>query len=91
MKHPIMIALLAAAMTLATPLAQATVDVEAPYGWQIMTQAERTAFMNKLHSMKSDSERTVFIEEHRQQMIERAKQRGVRLPGMSRPKGHSHR
>jgi hypothetical protein len=90
MKHPIMIALLAAAMALTTTLAQATVEVESPYGSQIMTQAERSAFMNKLHSLKSDSERSVFIEEHRQKMVERAKKLGVLLPGMTPSKSHSN-
>ncbi len=87
MKHPIMIVLLAAALSFSAANAMAADEVI--FGWQIMTQEERTAYQNHINSLNTEAARDNFREEHRQKMIERAQRRGVKLPGMS-ANGGSH-
>jgi hypothetical protein len=57
------------------------------YGWQLMTQQERTEYRNKMRSMKTAKEREQFRIEHHKMMQERAKERGVTLPDKPGPQG----
>ena len=52
------------------------------YGTTMMKRQERTEHRNKLRAMTTDEERDAYLLEHKQKMQERAKQRGLRLPGM---------
>lgn len=56
------------------------------YGSTMMKRQERTEHRNKLRAMKSAEERDAYLQEHRTKMQERAKQRGLWLPGMPRDK-----
>ena len=50
------------------------------YGSQLMTDAERTAYQNKMRSMKTSAERDAFRMEHHESMKVRAAEKGVTLP-----------
>jgi hypothetical protein len=51
------------------------------YGSQLMTQQERTEHHAKMSAAKTAEEREQIRKEHHEQMKERAKARGVTLPG----------
>ena len=50
------------------------------YGWQLMTEEERLQHRERMHSAKSYEEQEQYWQEHREEMLERAKERGVELP-----------
>ena len=52
---------------------------ERAYGWQLMTQQERTEYRQKMRTMNAE-ERAAYRKEHHEKMQERAKARGVKLP-----------
>lgn len=58
---------------------------EQVYGWQLMTEAERNTYREKMRSLHTEQEREQFRETHHQQMLERAKAQGVTLPPEPRP------
>ena len=76
-------------MAIALPLAAA--DAAAParaqqsqetiYGSQLMTPQERTEYRAKMRSATTQAERDRIRDEHHAAMQERAKARGVTLPG----------
>lgn len=50
------------------------------YGWELMTDAERNEYRERMRNMRNDEEREAFRLEHHKQMQERARERGVTLP-----------
>jgi hypothetical protein len=50
------------------------------FGWQMMTEQEMAAHRARMRAAKSPEEREKIRQEHHQQMVERAKQRGITLP-----------
>lgn len=50
------------------------------YGKQLMTPSEIQAYQTRMRSLKTEQERNAFREEHRRQMQERARERGITLP-----------
>ena len=61
------------------------------YGWQLMTEQERIEHRNKMRGMKTKEERETYRSEHHMRMQERAKERGVTLPGQPQPRGKGMR
>jgi len=53
---------------------------EPVYGWELMSVKERQEHRAKMQKMKTQKERTAYLEQHHKQMEERAKERGVSLP-----------
>lgn len=45
------------------------------FGWQMMSAQERSQFMERAQQMEQD--RTGFLEQHRERMLERARQRNI--------------
>ena len=64
-----------------------SMDRDHVYGSGLMTDAERQAHQNKMQNARTWQERERIREEHRQEMIERARKQGVKLgnPSMHRP------
>ena len=50
------------------------------YGWELMTVKERNEHREKMMSLKTEQERTAYLEEHHKLMQQRAKERGVEIP-----------
>lgn len=50
------------------------------FGWQLMTPAERDAYRIRMRAAKTPEERARIRAEHHQEMLKRAKERGVTLP-----------
>ena len=50
------------------------------YGYQLMTDEERTAYRNKMRNLRTQQEREAFRLEHHQLMRQRAAERGIELP-----------
>lgn len=62
--------------------------VQAPiYGSQLMTDAERNEYRNKMRAAKTQQEREAIRAEHHNKMKERAKEKGVTLPDAPPPRG----
>ena len=57
---------------------------DATPGWGMMSDAERKQHREKMQSMTSHEECKVYMEQHHQQMVERAKARGLNMPGQPR-------
>lgn len=55
-------------------------DGQAIYAYDLMTPAERNAYMTKLRSMKTVQERNAYRKQHRTEMLQRARERGVTIP-----------
>ncbi|NII09686.1 hypothetical protein [Oleiagrimonas sp. C23AA] len=55
-------------------------DGRAIYGYQLMTPAERRTYMNHMRSLKTVQERNAYRMEHRNEMQQRARERGVAMP-----------
>lgn len=55
-------------------------DGQAIYAYDLMTPAERTAYMTKMRSMKTVQERNAYRKQHRIEMQQRARERGVTIP-----------
>lgn len=53
-------------------------------GWALMTSAERTAHRDHMLSLRTEGECRAYLEQHHQQMAERAKERGRSVPAMPR-------
>lgn len=60
---------------------------ETVYGWQLMSEQERTEHRAMMRSMKTEEEREAYRREHHARMQERAKQQGVTLPEGPEPRG----
>lgn len=54
------------------------------YGWQLMTLAERTEHQTKLRSFTEYSACKEYVDDHHKQMEERAREKGITPPVMSR-------
>lgn len=52
------------------------------YGSQLMTPAERSAYRQKMRSLKTAEEREAFRARHHEEMQKRAQERGMQLPDM---------
>ena len=50
------------------------------YGWQLMSDEERTAHQQKMHSMKTFDECKAYQAQHHTEMAARAKEQGKTLP-----------
>ncbi len=57
------------------------------YGWQLMTPEERLEYRNRMRAARTEQEREAIRAEHHEQMMERAKERGVTLPEQPVPWG----
>ena len=56
-------------------------DAQEPiYGYQLMTEDERTSFRTQMQNATTAEEREQIRLQHREQMLERAKAQGVTLP-----------
>ena len=53
-------------------------------GWSMMTEAERQAHQDRMRSMTTQSECKAYLEQHREQMAARAKDRGGKALGQPR-------
>lgn len=53
---------------------------ERVYGWQLMTEEERSEYRAKMRAAKTKEEREAIRAEHHEKMKERAKEKGVTLP-----------
>lgn len=75
----------------AQPGAQAQQQKQEPiFGSQMMTREERAAYRGKMRAAKTPEERATLRSEHHDQMVARAKERGVTLPAEPpsvRPRG----
>lgn len=50
------------------------------YGHQLMTMEERNAYRKSLREEASDEQRKLLREQHRQKMLERSKNRKIKMP-----------
>jgi hypothetical protein len=64
----------------AAPPVTAPAPDEPVFGWQLMTNEEMAAHHARMRAATTPEEREKIRQEHHQQMVERAKQRGVTLP-----------
>lgn len=91
MKRPLVVSVLASAVSLSAGLALAddqdrtqekvqTQKQEQIYGSQLMTQQERAEYRAKMRAAKTAEELEKIRSEHHEHMKERAKERGVTLP-----------
>jgi len=55
-------------------------DDEVIYGWQLMTERERYQYREQLRSMQTPEQREQFRRQHHEQMQQRAKKQGKKLP-----------
>jgi hypothetical protein len=53
-------------------------------GWSMMTPQEREQHRKEMQAAKTPEECSALMEKHHQQMVERAKERGVAMPGQPR-------
>jgi hypothetical protein len=53
-------------------------------GWSLMTSKERDEHRAKMRSFKTYEECKAYQEQHREQMLARAKERGVKTPAQPR-------
>jgi hypothetical protein len=53
-------------------------------GWALMTPAERTEHQTRMRSMKTHEECKTYMGQHHEQMVARAKEKGVTVPGQPR-------
>lgn len=54
------------------------------YGYSLMTWSERMDYRNSIRNMKTLKERNAYRKQHVEAMRQRARERGVSLPGMHR-------
>jgi hypothetical protein len=78
-KQALIMSFLIVALTLAAAPAFAD-DQKMVYGSQLMTDQEKSEFREKLRTAKTDEERDQLLKEHHEQMMERAKEKGLTLP-----------
>jgi len=62
-------------------------EQEQVYGWQLMSEEERSQYQRQMRSMSSAQEREAFRMQHHEMMQERARQQGVTLPDVPRSGG----
>lgn len=55
------------------------VELPAIYGYKLMSPLERAEYKAEMRSLKSEEERQEFLQEHREEMDERADEEGVKL------------
>jgi hypothetical protein len=55
--------------------------VDNTYGWAMMTPQEREAHQKRMFDLKSHGECKAYMDQHHQQMADRARQRGSAMPG----------
>lgn len=80
-KHTTAIASLLLALGSGSALAQAPAADDAPiYGSQMMTTQERQAYRERMRTAKTVEERERIRQEHHEQMVVRARERGITLP-----------
>lgn len=60
---------------------------ERAFGWELMTEQERSEHRAHMRSLKTEQEREQYRLEHHKKMQERAKKQGVTLPDESMPRG----
>jgi len=60
---------------------------ETVYGWQLMTEQERSEHRTKMRSLNTQQEREAYRLEHHKRMQERAKEQGVTLPDTPQQRG----
>ena len=53
-------------------------------GWGLMTPEERNAHRDKMMGMKTAGECQAYMNEHHEQMVARAKEKGATVPAMPR-------
>ncbi len=53
------------------------------YGYSLMTSSERRQYRKQIRKLKTLQERNQYRQEHMTQMQDRARERGVTLPGMN--------
>jgi hypothetical protein len=58
------------------------------YGYQLMTPEERNEYRTKMRAAKTAEEREQIRREHHEQMVARAKERGVTLPETPPARGY---
>jgi len=86
MKTTISIMAFAALMFLMFPF-QFSYAAEPVYGWQLMSEQERTEHRTKMQSLKTREEWERYRLEHHKKMQQRAKQKGITLSEMPPPRG----
>jgi Na+-translocating ferredoxin:NAD+ oxidoreductase RnfG subunit len=64
-----------------------TKDQERIYGSELMTQKERNEYRDRMRRAKTDQEREKIRNQHHEQMLARAKERGVKIPDEPPAKG----
>ena len=82
-----LLSMAAACVTLAVAGSAGAQNKEPIYGSQLMTQQERLEYQQRIRSAKSQAERQRIRSEHHTQMQERAREKGVTLPGMGPGQG----
>lgn len=60
------------------------------YGSRLMTEEERIQYRDRMRAAKTAEEREQIRREHHEEMKERARERGVTLPGEPGPKGKGY-
>lgn len=50
------------------------------YGWQLMTPEERAAYRSRMRAANTIAERDKIRQQHHEEMVTRAKDRGMTLP-----------
>ena len=93
-KHTLLIAIMAAAMTVGAAAVSQAAEQQAAkpaakkaqpiYGSQMMTPQERNEYRARMRAAKTREERDAVRAEHHKVMQERAKERGVTLPDQPR-------
>jgi hypothetical protein len=77
----------AAVVTLAVACPAGAQSQQPIYGSQLMTQQERLEYRQRIRGAKTQAERQRIRSEHHAQMQERARQKGITLPGMGPGQG----
>ncbi len=89
-KRILAIAVLGCMVWLPTAIATAADQTqEQVYGSQLMTAEERAEHRAKIRSLKTKEERKTYMLEHHKMIVERAKERGVKVPEMTPAKRKS--
>ena len=71
----------------APPPSSAAEEGKTVYGWQLMTEQERTEHSAKMQGFKTEEEREAYRQEHHKRMQARAKEQGMKLPDEPLPRG----
>ena len=50
------------------------------YGYKLMSPLERAEYKAEMRSLETEEERQEFLQEHREEMQERAAEQGITLP-----------